>query len=85
MRFLVTNTPKEEPTEEVKALIPAELERTKELSQEGLVEAFYVRADMRGAWLVWNVESEEALEELHKTLPLHPYIDQEIALLRDPQ
>jgi muconolactone delta-isomerase len=85
MRFLVTNRLKEGPTDEVKALIPAEQARTKELSQEGLVEALYIAADRSGAWLVWNVDSKEALEEIHKTLPLHDHIDQDITLLADPQ
>ena len=85
MRFLVKNTLKEGPTEEVKALIPAEQARTKELSQEGLVEALYIAADMSGAWLVWNVDSKDALEGVHKTLPLHDHVDQDITLLADQQ
>ena len=66
MRFLAKNTWKEPPTEEVQALIPAELARTKELAEQGISEALYVAADRSGAWQVWNCESEEALEEIRK-------------------
>ena len=82
MRFLVKNTWKEPPTEEVQALIPAELARTKELAEQGISEALYVAADRSGAWEVWNCESEEALEEIKKTLPLHKYLNTEITLLQ---
>jgi muconolactone delta-isomerase len=59
--------------------------RTKELAEEGVVEATYIAADMSGAWLVWNVESKDALEEVHKTLPLHDHVDQDVTLLADQQ
>ena len=85
MRFLVTNKLKDGPTEEVKALIPAEQARTKELAQEGVVEAVYIADDRTGAWLVWNVDSRDALDEVHKTLPLHKHLDQDITLLADQQ
>ena len=83
MRFLIQNTWKEPPTEEVQALIPAELARTKELAEQGISEALYVAADRSGAWEVWNCESEEALEEIKKTLPLHKYLNIKITLLQD--
>ena len=53
MRFLIQNTWKEPPTEEVQALIPAELARVKELAEQGISEALYVAADRSGAWEVW--------------------------------
>ncbi|MCI0841378.1 MAG: hypothetical protein J4N64_06355, partial [Chloroflexi bacterium] len=72
MRFLTTETLKAPPTAEVQALMPAELAKVKELTEQGLVSAFYIAADRSGAWMVWNVDSQAALEELHNTLPLHP-------------
>ena len=83
MRFLIQNTWKEPPTEEVQALIPAELARMKELAEQGISEALYVAADRSGAWEVWNCESQVAAEEIKKTLPLHKYLNIEITLLQD--
>ena len=83
MRFLIKNTWKEPPTEEVQALIPAEMARIKELAEQGISEALYVAADRSGAWEVWNCESEETLEEIKKALPLHKYLNIEITLLQD--
>ena len=78
MRFMTSETFKEPPTEEVKAILPAEIAKVKELTQQGLIEAFYVAADQSGAWVIWNVDSEAVLEETHNTLPLHPYMNSEI-------
>ncbi len=83
MRFLIKNTWKEPPTEKVQALIPAEQARGKELTEQGIQEALYVAADQSGAWLVWNCESQDAVEELHQTLPLHEHLNTEITLLSD--
>ena len=55
----------------------------KELTEQGLVETAYVAADQTGAWLVWNVDSQAALEEAHSTLPLHPYTNSEITALAE--
>jgi len=85
MRFLIKETFKAPPTAEVQALIPAEIAKAKELTEQGLVEATYVAADQSGAWVVWNVDSQAALEETHKTLPLHPYMNSEITLLVDEE
>ena len=83
MRFLTRETFKAPPTEEVRALIPAEMAKVKELTEQGLVAAVYVAADQSGAWMVWNVDSQAALEEAHNTLPLHPYLNSEITLLSE--
>ena len=81
MRVLTTESLKAPPTTEVQALIPAEIAKVKELTEQGLVEAVYIAADQTGAWIVWNVGSQAALEEAHNTLPLHPYINSEITAL----
>ena len=78
MRFLTRETFKAPPTAEVQALIPAEIAKAKELTEQGLIAAVYVAADQSGAWMVWNVDSQAALEETHNTLPLHPYMNSEI-------
>ena len=83
MRFLTTSTLKAPPTAEVQALMPAELAKVKELTEQGLVSAFYIAADRSGAWMVWNVDSQAALEETLNTLPLHPYLNSEITVLAE--
>ena len=83
MRFLTTESLKAPPTAEAQALMPAELAKVKELTKQGLISAFYIAADRLGAWMVWNVDSQAALEEAHNTLPLHPYLNSEITLLAE--
>ncbi len=83
MRFLTRETFKASPTAEVKALIPAEQAKVKELTERGLIEAVYVAADLSGAWMVWNVDSRAALDEAHNTLPLHPHLNSEITVLSE--
>ena len=83
MRFLTKGTFKAPPTAEVQALIPAEIAKVKELTEQGLIAAVYTAADLSSAWIVWNVDSQAALEETHNTLPLHPYTNSEITLLAE--
>ncbi len=78
MRFLTKETFKTQPTEEVKALMPAEMAKAKELMEQGFIEKSYTAADMTAAWIVWNVESEAKLNEIHDTLPLHPFMNSEL-------
>ena len=72
MRFINKKTFKAPPTAEVQALIPAEIAKVKELTEQGLIAAVYTAADLSSVWVVWNVDSQAALEETHSTLPLHP-------------
>ncbi len=83
MRFLTRETFKAPPTAEIQALIPAKRARVKELTEQGLLVALYLAADRTGAWMVWNVDSQAALEESHNTLPLHPYMNSEITVLAE--
>jgi muconolactone delta-isomerase len=83
MRFLTKETFKAPPTAEVQALIPAEQAKVKELTEQGMIEALYVAADQSSAWMVWNVDSQAALEETHNTLPLHPHLNSEITVLSE--
>jgi len=83
MRFLTKETFKAPPTAEVQAVIPAEQAKVKELIEQGTIEALYLAADQSGAWMVWNVDSQAALEEAHNALPLHPYLNSEITVLAE--
>ena len=83
MHFLIKSGLKAPPTEEVMALFPAEQAKGQELAEQGIQEAVYLAADQSCAWLIWNCESRDALEEIHKTLPLHDYLNAEITMLSD--
>ena len=83
MRFLTKGTFKAPPTAEVQALIPAEIAKVKELTEQGLIAAVYTSADFTTFWTAWNVDSQAALEETLKTLPLEPFTDLEITVLAE--
>lgn len=83
MRFLVKESFIAPPTPELMELFPAEQSRVGELVAAGIVEAAYAAADNTAMWMVWNVESQNALDTAHKTLPLHDYLQSEIALQAD--
>ena len=83
MRFLIKETFKAPPTAEVLGMIPAEMAKVKELAAQGLVDALYTASDQSAAWMVWNVDSQAALEEAHNALPLHPYMNSEITVLAE--
>ena len=81
MRFLTKETFKAPPTAEVQALMPAEIAKVNELTEQGLLAAVYTAADLTSVWMVWKVDSQAALEETHNTLPLHLYMNNEITVL----
>ena len=83
MRFLVETTFKQPPTEDVLALIPAEVEHGKILDAQGLREQLYVAADMSGAWQVYRGESLDAVRALVATFPLYPYLNTTITPLAE--
>ena len=83
MRFLTKGTFKAPPTAEVQALIPAEIAKVKELTEQGVIAVVYTAADMTTFWTVWNVDSQAALEETLNTLPLNPYTNSEITVLAE--
>ena len=88
MRFMLKITWKQTPTEEIMALMPAEQQRGMELSEQGIAEAAYQAADQStegwAAWAIWNCESQAALDELVKTLPMHEYFNYDVTLLAKP-
>lgn len=83
MRFLTKESFRGQPTPEVMSLIPAEQTRVRELAQQGVLEAVYAAANGSAMWLIWNCESQDALAEVHKTLPLHDDLVSDITLLAD--
>jgi muconolactone delta-isomerase len=81
MKYMVQGTPRQRPTAEVLALIPAEVAAGSALDRQGLRAALYVAADLSAAWQVFDAESEAAVRAVLATLPLTPYTDYRITPL----
>jgi muconolactone delta-isomerase len=73
---------------EVEQLLPAEQARVRELQQEGVLDALYV-PDGSGApvglWVVFNGDSQDAIQSVIQTLPLYPYMQLDLTPLRSLQ
>ena len=85
MHFMITATWKQEPNEEVMALLPAEEARAGELAEQGILKALYIPADQSGAWTVWNCKSQDEVQAIAQTLPLYKFLNFDIALLADEE
>ena len=85
MRCMLELTLNGSTSEEVMALLPSEQRRGVELAEQGIREAVYVAEDRSAVWTVWNCDSQEALEELTKTLPLYEFWNIESTRLADEE
>ena len=89
MRFMAQNNMKQGLTEkdyaEAMELLPAQRARDKELEEQGIKEALYVAADRSIAWMVLNCESQDQLEGILQTFPLHRFSDWAIKPLTDEE
>jgi muconolactone delta-isomerase len=83
MRFLLKLSLNQPPSKEIMALLPDEKRRGRELAEQGIREAVYVAADRSTSWTVWNCDSQEVVEEITKTLPLHEFWNIEVTQLAD--
>jgi muconolactone delta-isomerase len=81
---MVRVTVPREQREAIAPLIPAEVARSRELKQQGLLEASYRAADQSYTWLVLRGESEEVLQSALESLPLYPFFEIERKPLRGP-
>jgi|GEM_PF-2404296 muconolactone delta-isomerase len=63
-------------------LVPAEQARVGELRRQGVIDNLYLSADRQRGWLVFNAADATALDELLHSLPLHPFMQTDIAELR---
>ncbi len=57
------------------ALLPAERERVRELSDGGILRAAYLSADRSEAWLMIRGEDPDAARDAMESLPLYPYME----------
>lgn len=81
MRFMLKLTLNQSPSEEIRARIPAEQRRGRELAEQGIQQATYVAVDRSTVWTVWNCDSQETLKELTRTLPLYEFWNIEVTQL----
>lgn len=82
MRFLVETKLKQVPTDEIMALIPAEIARGKELDAMGVRQMLFVAADQSGAWQVFQGSMAD-VQHAVESLPLHPFVETRITPLAD--
>ena len=74
MKYLVTSTLNQAPTDSILALIPAEIARGKELDAQGIRLKLSVAADQSGAWQIYQGDTEADVRKAIESLPLHPYV-----------
>ena len=83
MRFMVEGTPRQTLDNEALALIPAETARGQEVQAQGLRTAIYVAADWSKAWQVYQVDSQEQLQQILASFPLHSFTEYRITPLAE--
>lgn len=81
MKFIVSNSLKQMPNEEIFALFPAEQARVAELQAQGILVNLYVAADYSKAWLICEGESQAVVENALESLPLHKFSNSELTPL----
>jgi muconolactone delta-isomerase len=83
MRFMLTFTWKQQPNEEVMALMPAEQAREKELVEQGISESANIAADRSAFWTVWHLASRDEVQETLQTLPLYNFVNVSVSPLAE--
>ncbi len=84
MVFMVESRGKGPLSDEEQALLPAESARGQELDAQGVRKALYLAADMSGAWQIFDVDSEETLQEVLESFPLYKAANHQITALMPP-
>ena len=83
MIFMVEGTPKQATSQEMLALIPAEMERGKAFDAQGLRSAIYVAADLSKVWQIFTATSQEEVQRALESLPLYRFTAYTITPLAD--
>jgi muconolactone delta-isomerase len=83
MRMMVTMVFDTSRRAEIVARVPAERERIRELTAQGIVEALYVAAPQDRVWLVLRAGTEDEARQAAESLPLHSYALLDYATLAD--
>jgi len=66
----------------VRSLIPAQQARESELREQGIVESLHISFDGSTGWIVMQGASEAEVRQALASLPLFPYMDTDMTLLR---
>ena len=85
MKFMVTVTFNQKPNDELRALIPAEQSRIKELVTQGVMQNGYMAAGRSKIWLIMQGESQDIVQAALKLLPLYKFMNVEITPLAEYQ
>ena len=78
MRWMIDITFKPGSGPEMAPLVPREQEHIKELRERGVVEQLYISQQREHVWLVMQGESQDAVEQELRALPLYPYMNFQI-------
>ena len=74
MRFLVETKFSQALTDEMVALIPAEIARGEELDAAGSRLALYLAEDLSAAWQVYQAETLAEVQEMVDSFPLTRFV-----------
>lgn len=78
MKWMIDITFKPGSGPEMASLVPQEQEHIKVLRERGVVEQLYLSQQRERCWLVMQGESQEAVEQELRALPLYPYMNFQI-------
>jgi muconolactone delta-isomerase len=79
MRFMVRFVHREPQSDAVRALLPAERDRVREMKAEGTIENLYLATDGSNGWIAMQASTLAQLQTALKSLPLYAYLDFELA------
>lgn len=66
---------------EMAALLPQEQAHSQMLREQHILDAIYISADRRFAWLIMDGDSQERVQQIVAAYPFYPYMELEIAQL----
>ena len=85
MQFMASITFDPADQTEIERRVPEEQARVRELQQQGVLKALYI-PDGAGApanlWVIFEGDSQAAVQQALESLPLYPYMRVELAPLR---
>jgi muconolactone delta-isomerase len=78
MEFMVSVKFRSQDRAEISARTPQEQAHIKTLREQGIVKVLYISSDLSRVWLVMQGESQDEVQKVLESLPLHPYMETEI-------
>jgi muconolactone delta-isomerase len=68
--------------DELSALVPAETQRVHELAAAGLIQSGFLRADLQGAYLIMQADSDAKIHAALDSLPMRPFMKLQVVPCR---